>query len=136
MAKEFSLSVVAPDRSVVEERVTSVIAPGSAGYFGVMGGHEPMIASLNSGVLEYTDTSDQKKHVAMGGGFAEVTGERMTVLADSAEKAEDIDVAEAEQRLEEARRSLRGESSSMTQQEATLEMDRAMTRIRAARLKA
>src|SRR5689334_10468101 len=100
MAKDFTLSVVAPDRSVVEERAASVVAPGTHGYFGVWGGHEPMITSISTGVLEYDEPGTGNRHyVAVGGGFAEITPERVTILADSAERAHDIDISEAERIL-------------------------------------
>ena len=133
MAKEFHLSVVAPDRSVVETTATSVIAPGSEGYFGVLAGHSPLIAALKAGMVEYADASGNRHFVYVGGGFAEVRGDRVTVLADEAAPANEIDISEAEHRLEEARKALRGEDSSVTQENAVAEIDRAMSRIRAAR---
>lgn len=133
MSKEFSLSIVAPDRSVVEDQAVSVIAPGSEGYFGVMAGHVPMVAALRAGIVEYLDTKNQRHHVAVGGGFAEVSGQRLTILADSAALATEIDVKEEELRLERARKALRGEDSELNSAEATEEIERAMARIRAAK---
>jgi F-type H+-transporting ATPase subunit epsilon len=133
MAREFSLSVVAPDRSVVETTATSVILPGQAGYLGVMGGHIPMVISLRPGLLEYVDPTNQRNHVSLDGGFAEITSDRVTILADGARMAGEIDIAEEEKRLESARRALRGESSEMNSTEATQEIERAMSRIRAAK---
>ncbi len=135
MAQTFQLSVVAPDRSVVDEPVYSVVIPGVNGYFGVMAGHAPQIAALRPGLLEFEDANHQRSFYAIAGGFAEVTGSRMTILADGAEKAPDIDIATAEADLEAARKALRGEESSMTTEEATLEIERAMTRIRIAKEK-
>jgi F-type H+-transporting ATPase subunit epsilon len=134
MAREFHLSVVAPDKSVIETSVVSVTAPGSEGYFGVQAGHLPLIASLNPGVIEYTDPNTQRHYVYVGGGFAEVGPEHMTVLADEAEHADVIDLAKAEMMLEEARRSLRGEESAMNNREAMMELERALQRYKAARL--
>ncbi len=133
MAREFHLSVVAPDKSVVEEPATAVVAPGTEGYFGVMAGHVPLIAALRPGLLEYADASGNRRFVYIGGGFAEVTPDRVTVLADEAESATNINVAEAERNLEEARRALRGESSTISSEQAVIEVERAMNRIRAAR---
>jgi F-type H+-transporting ATPase subunit epsilon len=135
MARDFRLAVVAPDRSVVDEPVTSVTAPGSEGYFGVMAGHEPLIAALRPGLLEFIDGGNQKHFVAVSGGFAEVTGERVTILADSAERASDIDVARAERALDEARAALRGGDSDKTTEEAVAEIERATNRLRAARVR-
>lgn len=133
MSKELQLSVVAPDRSVVEAEVTSVICPGAVGYFGVMSGHEPMVVALKAGIMEYEDTSRQRHQVAISGGFAEVSPSRVMVLADSAVFSTEVDVAAEEARLEKARKALRGEESSMSTAEATEEMEKAMIRIRAAR---
>lgn len=132
MAKDFSLSIVAPDRSVVDDRAVSVVAPGVAGYFGVMSGHLPMVAALRAGIVEYVDSKNQRHHIAVGGGFAEVSGERLTILADSAALATEIDIKAEEARLDRARKALRGEDSEMSSTEATQELDQAMARIRTA----
>ena len=134
MAHDFTLSVVAPDRSVVEDQVVSVVAPGNEGYFGVMAGHVPLIAALKPGILEYLDNNNQRHFVYTGGGFAEVTGNRVTILADEAARAQDIDVSDAERRLEDARRVLRGEPGTVDTEHAVVEVDRAIERLRAARL--
>ena len=134
--KDFTLSVVAPDRSVVEELTTSVVAPGIHGYFGVWAGHEPLISVVRAGVLEFDEPGTGNRHfVAVGGGFAEITPDRVTILADSAERAHDIDIADAERMLEEARKALRGEQSSLSREQATIELDRAVNRIKAARMR-
>lgn len=133
MARDFVLSVVAPDKLIFEDRVTSVVAPGTEGYFGVMAGHLPLIASLRPGLLEYVDAGGQRHFVYVGGGFAEMSGEKMTILADEAERARDIDVARAETALDEARKALRGENSNLSSEEAVLEVERAVNRLKAAR---
>ena len=132
MAREFSLTVVAPDKSVVEETVVSVTVPGSEGYFGVQAGHIPLVAALKPGLLEYGQ-GNQKHHVYVGGGFAEVRPDRVTILADEAERAEVIDAAAAEKALESARRGLRGEGET-TSENAVEEIERAIQRLRAARI--
>ena|ERR1043165_9539798 len=135
MPNDFTLSIVAPDRLVVEDQATSVIAPGFEGYFGVMSGHVPLIAALKPGILEYLDSNNQRHYVYTGGGFAEVTPTRVTILADEASKTEDLTVSDAEAKLEEARKALRGESTVMDSETAVLEIDRAIARLRAARMK-
>ncbi len=134
MANQIFLSVVAPDKAVVEENVSTIIAPGTEGYFGVMAGHVPIIAALRPGLLEYTDSTTNRHYVYVGGGFAEVQGERVTILADEAERATEIDISKAEARLEEARRALRGEDSGINSADAVLEVERAVSRIKAARI--
>lgn len=133
MPSAFNLSVVAPDRTVVDEQVVSLVAPGVAGYFGIMGGHEPMISALKTGLIEFINSANQRHYVAVGGGFLEVSEGAAIVLADSAERANEIDVAEAEAQVELARKALRGEDSSMTQAEAVAELERAMNRLKAAK---
>jgi len=133
MANQIFLSVVAPDKAVVEESVVSIVAPGSEGYLGVMAGHVPVIASLKPGLLEFTDASSNRHYVYVGGGFAEIQGDKVTILADEAERAPEIDLAKAEALLDEARKALRGEASTVNEADAVQEVERAVHRIRAAR---
>ncbi|MDR3692553.1 MAG: ATP synthase F1 subunit epsilon [Fimbriimonas sp.] len=134
MATQFFLSVVAPDKAVVEENVTAIVAPGTEGYFGVWAGHFPVIAALRPGLLEYTDASADRHYVYVGGGFAEVQSDKVTILADEAERAIDIELSKAEHALEEARKALRGEETSVNSTDAVLEVERAVSRIKAARM--
>lgn len=133
MANAFTLTIVAPDRSVVDTEVSTFIAPGVQGYFGVLHGHLPMVTALKAGLIEYEDLQGQRHTVAVSGGFAEVTDSKVTVLADAAERANEIDLARAEHALENARKALRGEGSGSTSEEARHELDRAINRIRAAK---
>jgi F-type H+-transporting ATPase subunit epsilon len=133
MATQFSLSVVAPDRLVVQEMVDSIVAPGTEGYFGVFAGHVPIISALKPGLVEYMDATTNRHYIYIGGGFAEVQSDKVTILADEAERATDIDIAKAEHQLEEARKALRGEESSIDHEDAVLEIERAVSRIKAAR---
>lgn len=130
----FQLSVVAPDRTVFEDEVQSVILPAVEGYLGVMAGHEPMLLALRTGIIEYEDTNRQRNFVTVSGGFVEISDNKCIVLAQDAQRSHEIDVAEAERMLEEARKALRGESSEMTSEEATDELERAMMRLKAARM--
>jgi len=133
MASEILLSVVAPDKSVVEQHVASAILPGVEGYFGVLAGHEPMIAALKAGLLEYVDRVGNRHFVYVGGGFADVNGQKVTVVADEAQEAREIDLNRAEESLEEARRTLRDDQGDLSKEDAVLEVERAMNRVRAAR---
>ncbi|RYG48821.1 ATP synthase F1 subunit epsilon [bacterium] len=135
MAREFILSIVAPDREVASESVVSVVAPGSEGYFGIQAGHLPMVAALRAGLLEYQDSRNQRQYIYIGGGFAEVRPDRVTVLADEARRATEITVEMAELDLERARKALRGEEGAgMNGQDAAEEVERAIQRLKAARL--
>ena len=128
------LSVVAPDRTVFEDEVASVVLPGVEGYLGVMAGHEASLLALRPGIIEYEDTNRQRNFVTVSGGFVEISDNKCIVLAQDAQRSQEIDVAEAEKMLEEARRALRGESSTMSSEEATEELERAMMRLKAARM--
>lgn len=131
----FSLSVVAPDRTVFEDEVQSVILPGVNGYLGILARHEPMIIALRPGIMEFRDLNNQVDYVSVSGGFAEVSENHVIVLAQDAERATEIEVQDAERRLDEARRALTGGDSPMTTAEATAEIERASIRLRAAKKK-
>ena len=97
------LQIVTPDRLVVRERVDEVQIPGSEGYFGVLPGHTPLLASLAVGELWYRKGAE-KTYVAIAFGFAEVLPDSVTILAQLAERGEDIDAeraAAARKRAEE-----------------------------------
>ena len=133
MAKEFKLAVVAPDRTVFEDMVVSVIAPGELGYLGALAGHEDSIIALKTGIVEYSDATNQRYHVSISGGFMEMSSEGAIILADTAELSSEIDIERAEKALDEARKALRGEVSGVTTQQATAELERAMNRVKAAK---
>jgi F-type H+-transporting ATPase subunit epsilon len=89
------LQIVSADRSLVNERVDEVEIPGADGYFGVWPGHTPLLALLGAGELWYRQGSE-KHYMALAFGFAEVQPDRVTILAEIAEPADEIDVARAE----------------------------------------
>jgi F-type H+-transporting ATPase subunit epsilon len=91
----FKLDVVTPDRPVVSDEVTELVAPGSEGYFGVLPGHTPFITTLGIGELTYW-RGKEERHLAVTWGYAEVRGDRVIILAEAAERAEEIDVDRAE----------------------------------------
>jgi F-type H+-transporting ATPase subunit epsilon len=99
------LDVVTPARLVVSRRVTEVMAPGSEGYFGVLPDHVPFLTTLKAGTLTYW-TGHEQQHIAVSRGYVEVRADRVSVLADTAEPAEEIDVGRAEQARERAERRL------------------------------
>jgi F-type H+-transporting ATPase subunit epsilon len=89
------LQIVSADRSLVNELVDEVEVPGADGYFGVLPGHTPVLALLGAGELWYR-VGNETHYIAMAFGFAEVQPDQVTILAEIAERAEDIDVARAE----------------------------------------
>jgi F-type H+-transporting ATPase subunit epsilon len=90
------LQIVTPDRMLVKEPVDEVEIPGSEGYFGVLPGHTPMLASLAVGEMWYRK-GQEKTYLSLANGFCEVLPDRVTILAQIAERAEDIDLARAEE---------------------------------------
>jgi F-type H+-transporting ATPase subunit epsilon len=90
------LQIVTPDRLLVREQVDEVEIPGTEGYFGVLPGHTPMLASLSVGELWYRK-GQEKTYLLISYGFAEVLPDRVTILAQIAEKADEIDVTRAEE---------------------------------------
>ncbi|HPX18059.1 MAG TPA: ATP synthase F1 subunit epsilon [Deltaproteobacteria bacterium] len=101
------LDVVTPEKSVLSRKVTEVIAPGSAGEFGVLIGHTPFLTTLKSGQV-IAKTEDRDIFLAVSGGFAEVTSSRVIILAESAVLADDIDEKMVQADLEQAQDKLRG----------------------------
>ena len=92
---KIALEIVTPDRSILHAQVDEVELPGSQGYFGVLPGHLPMLASLQVGELWYR-VGSETQYLAIAFGFVEVLPDRVTVLAQIAERGEDIDVSRAE----------------------------------------
>ena len=92
---KLQLQIVSADRSLLNETVDEVVIPGFDGYFGVLPGHTPMLAVLQVGELWYRQ-GQEKHYFLIAFGFAEVLPDRVTILAQTAEKAEEIDLARAE----------------------------------------
>jgi len=92
---KITLEIVTPERSLVTAQVDELQLPGAEGYFGVLPGHAPMLSTLKIGEMWYR-IGQEKYHLAIAFGFAEVLPDRVTVLAHIAERAEDIDVSRAE----------------------------------------
>ena len=100
------LELVTPERLLLSEDVDEVIAPGYEGEFGVLPEHTQYLSILNIGVLRYRK-GDRLHKVALGGGFAEVTPERVVVMAETAERAEEIDLERARRARERAESALK-----------------------------
>ena len=90
------LQIVTPDRGIVREQVDEVEIPGAEGYFGVLPGHTPMLASLAVGEMWYRK-GQERTYLSLAFGFAEVLPDRVTILAQIAERADEIDPARAEE---------------------------------------
>jgi F-type H+-transporting ATPase subunit epsilon len=102
----FTFDLVSPEKLLLSEDVEMVVVPGAEGDFGVLIGHAPLISSLRPGVINTYTGKNVEKRIFVAGGFAEVTGERCTVLAEEAMPVEDIDPADVEKRIASAREAL------------------------------
>jgi F-type H+-transporting ATPase subunit epsilon len=105
MADSIQLEVVTPERLLVREDVQSAEIPGKTGYLGILPGHAALVAQLGTGVLGY-DADGRRRNLAVSGGFIEVLDGHVRVLADVAERAEDIDLARAKAALKRAQENL------------------------------
>ena len=129
---EIRLDIVTPDRLVAHDAVTAVTIPGKNGYLGILPGHAPLLTELAPGELEYTSGGD-KHTLAVNWGFAEVLGDRVIVLAQSAERAEEIDVKRAEQAKVRAEDRLkRFNDPQVDMERARKALTRAMARLESA----
>ncbi len=131
MASTIRLELVTPERLLLSEDVDEVIAPGYEGEFGVLPEHTQYLSILNIGVLRYRKGGQTHK-VVLGGGFAEVTPERVVVMAETAERAEEIDIERARRARERAESELK--TLSMEDEsygKATAALQRAIVRMSA-----
>ncbi len=131
MAGNIKLEVVTPDKAVVSEDVQIVMAPGSLGEFGVLIGHTPFLTTLKRGVIRYTDAQGTERYVFVNGGFAEALPDKVTVLAESAERRKDIDLDRAKAALERAEKRLAEDRSreDIDSDRAKAALERAVVRI-------
>lgn len=95
MAENIHLEIVTPEKKVVSEDAQIVVAPGSLGEFGVLSGHTPFMTSLKIGAVRYDDATGSERVVFVSGGFAEALPDKVTILAESAERRRDIDIERA-----------------------------------------
>jgi F-type H+-transporting ATPase subunit epsilon len=133
MAGNLRLQVVTPEKLVVDEEAKIVMAPGSQGEFGVLPGHTPFLTTLQNGAVRYTDKDGEEHFVFVSDGFAEALPDRVTVLAESAERRRDIDVPRAEAAMERAQQRLAGETvapgETIDEVRARAALKRAVSRI-------
>ena len=124
------LQIVTPDRLLVREQVDEVEIPGSEGYFGVLPGHTPMLASLAVGEMWYRK-GQEKTYLALAFGFVEVLPDRVTILARIAEIGHEIDVARAEEALKRAQAQA-AQKEHVDYEQARLDLMKALTRLQVA----
>jgi F-type H+-transporting ATPase subunit epsilon len=128
---KLTLEIVTPERSLVNRQVDEVQLPGSEGYFGVLPGHAPLLATLQVGELWYR-IGQEKHYLAVAFGFAEVLPERVTVLAQIAERPEDLDVPRAEAAKKRAEERISTPQVEMDFERARVAMMKSLIRLQVA----
>ena len=136
MAGNILLEVVTPGKVVVSEDAQIVAAPGSLGEFGVLTGHTPFLTTLKTGIIRFTDTGGKERNVFVSGGFAEALPDKVTVLAESAERKREIDLERARAAQERAEKRLAEDRSrkDIDFARARAALERALVRIRLAQM--
>jgi len=132
MAGNIRLEIVTPSMDVVNEDAQIVMAPGSLGEFGVLTGHTPFMTSLKVGDIRYVDSNGTERHVFVSGGFSEALPDKVTVLAESAERRRDIDLDRAQTALTRAEERLAEGSNTLDVIRAKAALARAMMRVQLA----
>ncbi len=123
------LVVVTPVRQLLSESVTEVQLPGADGYLGVLPGHAPLITELGIGELTYRTAGGQTGLLAVIRGFAEVLPDRVSVLAETAERAEEIDINRAKEALKRAQELIAKGGENVDWDRASAALQRALVRI-------
>lgn len=127
-----ALQIITPERAVLKDVQTdAVVIPVTDGSMGILYNHAPMVATLRIGLLKYKQGGVYKR-VALGGGFLELSNNRITVLADTAEVGDTIDVLRAKQAVARAEQRLRDRTEKNDRVRAEIALRRAMNRLRAA----
>jgi F-type H+-transporting ATPase subunit epsilon len=133
MADNIFLEIVTPEKSVVSEEAQIVMAPGTLGEFGVLVGHTPFLTTLKVGAIRYTDAKGKERAIFVSGGFAEALPDRVTVLAESAERRRDIDIERARAAFERAEARLGDlKAANVDHTRARASLARAINRIKMA----
>ncbi|MCR4419544.1 MAG: F0F1 ATP synthase subunit epsilon [Clostridia bacterium] len=131
MDKQIQLEIITPERVVLREPVEALMVPGTEGYLGVLPGHTPLVTGLVPGVMRYRQAGETFR-LAVSGGFMEVADNRAIVLADAAERPEEIDVARAQRAKERAMKRLKERPAGLDVARAEMALRRALARLKAA----
>ena len=128
-----NLEIITAERSVYEGEVDMVIAPGQDGQLGILPRHAPLMTILKPGELTVKKSGEEDIYVAVSGGFMEVIGNRVSVLADACERSDEIDEQRAEEAMRRAQERLSQHSSDMELERAMSSLHRAQVRVNLAR---
>jgi len=132
MNHAFRLEIVTPERIVLQQDAVSVVVPGAEGSLGILANHAPLMAELTVGELQMRDPSGNDERLAISGGFMEVADNTVRVLADTAERAGEIDVRRAEEAVARARERLSAAEANIDLIRAEIALKRAVNRLRVA----
>ena len=133
MAATFPLDIVTPEKMILSDNATSLIVPAADGSLGILAHHAPLLAELGVGECRVRLATGSEERLAIAGGFVEVSRERVTVLADTAEFSHAIDADRAEAALARAREMLNRLDGELDRDTANAELRRAENRLRIAR---
>ena len=129
---EMRLEIVTAERIVYSEDINILVAPGSDGELGILPNHAPLLTTLDPGEIRVTKDGEET-YMVVSGGFLEVIGNRVTILADTAEHAEEIDLERAEAALRRAEEQVESASSDMDLERALASIRRSNARLGVAR---
>jgi F-type H+-transporting ATPase subunit epsilon len=128
MAETFQLEIVTPEKMVVRDQAEEMQIPGKNGYLGILPGHAPLISELAVGEISYRN-GGTTHHLSVAWGFAEVLPDKVTVLAETAERADEIDVKRAQEAKQRAEERLKSGSTDVDFSRAEIALQRAETRL-------
>lgn len=128
MAETFQLEIVTPEKLVVKDIAEEAQIPGKDGYLGILPGHAPLITELSIGEISYK-TSGTTKHICVAWGFAEVLPNKVTILAETAERPEEIDTARAQRAKDRAEKELVAGGADLDYDQVQASIARAETRL-------
>ena len=126
------VSIVAPDKSLFEGEASMITLPGANGEMGIMGSHAPLLSTLGLGEVVVHVVDGEPEYIALAGGVVEVRPDKVTILADEAVSAEDIDVTSVEEALSRARQSLEENPPSEERAQLLAAIQRSNLRLRVA----
>ena len=136
MDKTFHLEIVTPDRALYVGEVSSVVAPGAMGSFGVLANHAPMIAALGLGELKLREPSGHERLMVLQGGFFEVSKNKAVVLADGGEWQQEIDLPRAEKAFARAQERVMGSLPGIDKDRARIAYEKSKMRVKVAKARA
>ncbi|HZQ90838.1 MAG TPA: F0F1 ATP synthase subunit epsilon [Terriglobales bacterium] len=133
MAEALQLEIVTPERQVLADTASEIQVPGKNGYLGILPGHAPLITELAVGEITYRPAAGgDAQHIAVAWGFAEVLPDKVTILAETAERAAEIDVARAEKSKQRAEQRLAKPTDELDVQRSQESLERAQVRLQVA----